>query len=242
MKAFIFGIGGKMGHMLVETAASANVEISGGFDRLPHDTIRTFNDVENVNVPCDVIIDFSRPELLDSVISLAERLSVPAVLATTGYDAQAVKKIEALSRKVPVLRSGNMSVGVNMILELVERAAKALCGFDIEIVEKHHNQKADAPSGTALMLADAAAKARGGTQLTYGRQGLAKRTANEIGIHAVRGGTIVGEHEVLFCGRNETVTISHTALSRNIFAEGAFRAAAFLINAKPGLYSMKDVL
>ena len=136
-----------------------------------------------------------------------------------------------------------MSVGVNVLLDLVDRAVRALGeGYDIEIVEKHHNQQADAPSGTAVMLANAAADARGGTRFTYGREGASLRSADEIGIHAVRGGTIVGEHDVIFAGPDEVVTLSHTALSRSIFAVGAYRAAQFVQKAAPGLYAMRDAL
>lgn len=243
MKVFIFGLSGRMGCALVSAAADRGYEVTGGFDRVRHPSIPTFTDAAAINVDYDVIIDFSLPATLDALIAAATAKGVPVVIATTGYTPDEQKKIEALSRKVPVLQSGNMSVGVNVLLDLVGRAARALGeGYDIEIVEKHHNQKADAPSGTAVMLAKAAAEARTETTFVYGREGKHKRSPDEIGIHAVRGGTIVGEHDVIFAGRDETLTLSHTALSRRIFAEGAFRAAEFLRTAAPGLYAMRDAL
>ena len=242
MRAFIIGINGKMGRMLVDTAAESGFTAVGGLDRVPHPTVPTFADASAVNVAFDVIIDFSRPELLDSIIALSRAHKTPVVLATTGYSEKQLAEIEQPSCEVPVLKSANMSIGVNLLLSLVAQAAKALGNYDIEIVEKHHNKKVDAPSGTALLLADAARDARGTAPYVYGRNGHCPRNEGEIGIHAVRGGTIVGEHDVLFCGKDETVSISHTALSRVVFAQGAFRAAHFLLTASPGLYSMKDVL
>lgn len=243
MKVFLFGLSGKMGRALLETAAESNIQIVGGFDRVPHPTVPTFTDPAQIDVEYDVIVDFSRPETLDSVIAASTGKNAPVVLATTGYSDAELAKIRKLAERVPVLRSGNMSVGVNVLLELVERAVTALGEtYDIEIVEKHHNQKADAPSGTAVMLAEAAAAGRENNRFVFGRQGAALRDKAEIGIHAVRGGTIVGEHDVIFAGKDETITLSHTALSRKIFAVGAFRAAGFLLGAKPGLYTMRDAL
>lgn len=243
MNVFIFGISGRMGCALTEAAAAKGYTVTGGFDKIAHHSLPTFTSADAIDVDYDVIIDFSLPATLDSVITAALRKKTPVVIATTGYSQAEAEKIRKLSESVPVLRSGNMSVGVNVMLELVERAVKALGeGYDVEIVEKHHNMKADAPSGTAVMLADAAAKARGGAKYVYGREGKHLREREEIGIHAVRGGTIVGEHDVIFAGKDETLTVSHTALSRKIFAEGAFRAAEFLMSAKPGLYSMRDAL
>lgn len=243
MNVFIFGISGKMGGALLDAAGSCGCAVTGGFDVTHHPTVPTFTDVNDIDVEYDVIIDFSRPACLDSVIAAADKRGAGVVIATTGYSAAEEKKIAALAERVPVLRSGNMSVGVNVLLDLVDRAARALGdGWDIEIVEKHHNQKADAPSGTAKMLADTAAAAKGGAQFVYGREGACPRKPGEIGVHAVRGGTIVGEHDVIFAGTDEIVTLSHTALSRKIFAVGAFRAAQFVRTAAPGLYAMKHAL
>ena len=167
----------------------------------------------------------------------------PAVLCTTGYDAEDIKAIEEAAKTVPILRSGNMSVGINALIKLVKEAAAALPGADIEVIEAHHHNKADAPSGTAKMLVAAAKSARPELVPVYGREGLVgKRKPEEIGVHAIRGGSIVGKHEVMFIMNNEVVTLKHEAENKGIFSEGAVSAAKFLVNAKPGLYSMADVL
>ncbi len=246
MKIFLFGINGKMGKMICESAGNfPGVEICGGFDLNKTSAYKVFDNVDAVDIPFDVIVDFSRPEALDNIIKLAEKFKKPVVFATTGYDENALKKIEALSKKVAVFRSGNMSLGVNTVIELVERATEILFDrFDVEIIEKHHNQKVDSPSGTAKMLADAVNKAADEkAAFVYGREGKdTLRKKNDVGIHAVRGGTIIGEHEVMFCGNDEIVTISHTALSRKIFADGAINAAIYMNGKKTGMYNMKNVL
>lgn len=243
---FIVGISGKMGNMICECIGDfAGLCVSGGLDVRPHPDFPTFSSAEQVNVPIDVIVDFSRPETLESVIVLAEKFSCPVVLATTGYDAAQQAKIEALSQKHAVFQSGNMSLGVTLLCELVKQTAAALGeNFDVEIVEKHHNQKVDAPSGTAHMLAQAACDgSKQDSRIVEGRSGRnCKRQKGDVGISAVRGGTIVGEHDVLFCGNDEIVTLSHTALSRKVFAVGALKAATFLCGRPCGTYSMKDVV
>lgn len=204
----------------------------------------TFRRAADVNVDFDVIADFSRPQTLDEVIALSDRYERPVIIATTGYDENGMKKIEALSKRRAVLMSGNMSFGVTLLTALLEKAAAALGdGFDAEIVEKHHNQKADAPSGTALMLARSVQSARPESRIICGRSGAnCKRDKNDISISSVRGGTVVGEHEVMFLGNDEIITLSHSAFSRKIFAVGAVKAAKFLIGKKPALYGMRDVL
>ena len=165
------------------------------------------------------------------------------MLCTTGYDSDDTAAIKAAAAKVPVLMSGNMSLGVNTLIKLVKEAAKALSGADIEIIEQHHHNKADAPSGTAKMLLNAAKEIRGELTPVYGREGIVgKRRPEEIGVHAVRGGSIVGKHEVMFILNNEIVTLKHEAESKAVFSEGALRAAAFLTSSPAGLYSMSDVL
>lgn len=243
---FLVGIAGRMGKNIVETASGQNdVRISGGLDSVPCESAPTFKNAADVNVNVDVIVDFSRPQALDSVIELADRFDCPVVLASTGYDEEQLAKIKQLEKRHAVLTSGNMSFGVTLLSSLVKTAAAALGeDFDVEIVEKHHNNKVDAPSGTALMLADAAASVRE-TSPKYecARNGKnCKRERGDIGISSVRGGTIVGEHDVMFIGNDEIITLSHTALSRKIFAVGAIRAARFLIGKKPGHYDMNDVL
>ena len=236
-KAFIFGLNGKMGKMLCDCAASYGYEITGGFDVTPHPSIPTFTDVSKADVPFDVIIDFSRPITLSVIIALVERHKAPVVIATTGYNDSELKMIRLLSENVPVLRSGNMSLGIAAV-KAAAKAAQAVLGddFDIEIVEKHHNQKADSPSGTALLLADALAPRENQVINRFG-----KRNRGEVGITSVRGGGVVGEHEIGFYGEDEIVTVSHSARSRRLFAAGAFKAADFLLSAPKGLYGMDDV-
>ncbi|MCL2861991.1 MAG: 4-hydroxy-tetrahydrodipicolinate reductase [Firmicutes bacterium] len=243
-KIFLFGISGKMGKSVLECSFShKNLEVVGGFDFVQSLTLPTFSHIKNVNINFDAIIDFSRPDTLDSVIALAEKTMKPVVIATTGFSDEQKKKIEVLSKKVPVFLSSNMSVGVNVLLKLVSEASKYLCSIsDIEIIEKHHNQKVDAPSGTARMILDSI-ESSCSPPPCYGRVGHdALRQDNEIGVHAIRGGTIVGEHAVLFCMNDEVVSIKHEALSRKIFANGALKAADFLTEKKAGLYNMNDLI
>ncbi len=237
-KAFIFGINGKMGKTLASCATAYGYEIAGGFDVIPDSDVPTFDDTNKVDVQFDVIIDFSRPQTLTPLISLAETRRVPCVIATTGYNDSEVKRISLLSQRVPVFRSGNMSIGI-AATKAAAKAAQAVLGdaFDIEIVEKHHNQKVDNPSGTALLLADALAPRE---KQMINRDG--KRERGEVGITSVRGGGVIGEHEIGFYGDDEIITISHSARSRKLFAAGAFKAADFLLSAKPALYDMDDMV
>lgn len=243
MNIFIVGINGKMGCALCRRAAEKNLTITGGLDIAKNAVYPTFSSVSEVNVPVDVIIDFSRPATLDAIIALCEKFSCPCVLATTGHSQKEQDKIRKLAQKVPVFQSENMSLGVNVLSVLAEKAAALLKDFDIEIIEKHHNQKADAPSGTAKLLGRALERGLDyAPAYTHGRNGACKRTKREIGMHAVRGGTIVGEHEILFCGNEEVVTLSHSAGSRNIFADGALAAAQWLQGKQAGLYDMHNML
>ena len=201
-------------------------------------------DYAQATVEADVIVDFSRPDALPELLSLAVAKKLPVVLCATGYTDVELKSIEEAAKIIPVLRSANMSLGVNVLTELVSMAARTLEGFDIEIVEKHHRMKADSPSGTALMFYDAAKMEKGSeTEPLYGRYGRTqKRTSGEIGIHAVRGGTVTGEHEVGFYGNGEQVILTHRAENRSLFAQGALKAAAYLLDKPAGLYSMRDVV
>ena len=246
-KVLIWGINGKMGKTLVNTACTLpDIEIVGGFDmqQAKSDSgCKVFSNPAKIDADYDVIVDFSHASSIDGIVIASAKKPRPVVIASTGHDARQKIKIDELARAVPVFLSGNMSVGVSLICSLVRQAANALFGWDVEIVEKHHNQKADAPSGTAKMLADSVNEGLSQPRLlTYGRTGQSKRSPFEIGIHAIRGGTIIGEHDVIFAGADETVTISHTALSRRIFALGAFRAAVYLIGKPPGTYDMEDML
>lgn len=237
-KAFVFGISGKMGRILLSCAPEFGYEITGGFDLVKCDGVPTFDDTRNVNVPYDVIIDFSRPSSLTAMVSLVESKPVPVVIATTGYNDSEKKTISLMSTRVPVMHSGNFSLGI-AAAKAAAKAAQAVLGdaFDIEIVEKHHNRKVDSPSGTALLLADALIPRE---KQIFGRDG--KRNKGELGITSVRGGGVVGEHEIGFYGEDEILTITHSARSRNLFAAGAFRAADFLLKAKPGLYTLDNLI
>lgn len=214
------------------------------FENLENKNFPVYDSYSKVTEKVDVIIDFSAPATLPSLLEYAINNKVPAVLCATGYQQPELDAINNASKLIPIFRSANMSLGVNILIDLVKRASIALAeGFDIEIIEKHHNQKVDAPSGTALMLADGIKEVLPEKFYSYGRQGICgKRDKNEIGIHAVRGGNIVGEHDVIFAGENETITLSHSAQDRGVFANGAIKAAKFLIGKKPAIYNMSDVI
>ncbi len=193
----------------------------------------------------DVIIDFSHPMALDGLIDYALSTGTPLVLATTGYSDEQIAKIKKSSEQIPVFFTFNMSLGINLLVELAKQATTILGNqFDIEIVEKHHNQKIDAPSGTAIMLADAINETLDNKmQYTYDRHSQRKkREKNEIGMHSIRGGTIVGEHDVIFAGRDEIITLSHQATSKEVFAVGSVNAAVFMNGKKKGLYTMADLI
>ena len=247
IKAILCGASGKMGGF-VSAAAEADdeIQIVAGVDKINNgENFPIFSSFADINVNADVIIDFSNPALLDSLINYAVCSNTPAVIATTGYSDTQIEKIKAAAEKVPIFLSFNMSLGVNLIASLAKKAAQILGdGFDIEIIEKHHNQKLDAPSGTAIMLANTVNSVFGDTlNYEYDRHSVRrKRPKNEIGIHSVRGGTIVGEHDVIFAGHDEVVTISHQAQSKEVFAVGAVRAAKFLCGKKAGLYDMSSIM
>ena len=205
-----------------------------------------FPSLDQCSVEADVIVDFASPKAVDGLLAYSCKKQVPVVLCTTGLSKEQLAAVEKASQVTAILRSANMSLGVNLLLKLVSDAARVLAGsgFDMEIVEKHHNQKVDAPSGTALALADSMNQAMDG-QYAYTCDRSTrreKRDPKEIGISSVRGGSIVGEHDVIFAGRDEVLTLSHTAYSKAIFAKGALEAAKFLAGKKPGMYSMTDVV
>lgn len=247
IKIAVCGINGKMGANLKRIIAEdkdcelvCGVDIQADKKALPP-IYASFNDIKE---RVDVVIDFSSPAALSGEIEWAEKSRTPLVLATTGYSAEDLKIIKSAAEKIAIFKTANFSVGVNLLVKLVKQAAQTLGeNFDIEIIEKHHNLKADAPSGTALMLADGANEAFGGDkEYLYGREGKVGKRGAEIGIHAVRGGTIVGEHEVMFAGDDEIITLSHSARSKTVFAAGAVRAAKWLAGKPAGLYDMSDVL
>jgi len=248
IKILMSGCNGKMGQVITRLASQSDkVRIVAGFDindaiKNPYPVYKT---TENINEDVDVVIDFSNPDAFESVISFVLRKKAALVMATTGLSQAQVKKLISVSEHVPVFFSANMSLGVNLLIDLVKKAARVLEeNFDIEIIEKHHNQKLDAPSGTALAIADAINSVLNMKQdYVYDRHSRRKkRNRNEIGIHAVRGGTIVGEHSVIFAGNDEIIEITHIARSKEIFGVGALRAAQFVCGRKPGLYNMSDLI
>lgn len=244
----IVGCNGKMGHFVADAVAQ-NPETTtffgvDAFGESNYD-FPVFRNFSEIKEKPDAFIDFSNPAVLDDMLDYAVENSVPCVICTTGYSAEQVEKIKSVSEKIAVFYSGNMSLGINLLIELTKEAAKVLGNsFDIEIVEKHHNLKVDAPSGTALMIADGISEVLNEEpQYVYDRHSYRKkRSKNEIGIHSVRGGTIVGEHEVIFAGHDEVITVSHQAQSKEVFAVGAVNAAAFLASQKAGMYNMGNLL
>lgn len=249
LKILISGCNGHMGQVVAQICReSGDAEVVGGFDLLgqEREDFPVYSSPAAFQGQADALIDFSAPAALPALLELGKARRLPLVLATTGYSPEQLAAIDAAAREIPIFRSGNMSLGINVLTELVNKAATALgSDFDVEIVERHHRRKVDAPSGTALMLAQAAAEALPyEPEYVYQRQSVRKpRDAKEIGISSVRGGNIVGDHEVIFAGRDEVIELKHSAMSREVFASGALRAARFLAQVKtPGLYSMKDLV
>ncbi|EFV00548.1 dihydrodipicolinate reductase [Pseudoramibacter alactolyticus ATCC 23263] len=252
MKVIISGAAGHMGRVVADCAAAADdVTVVAGLDQKSGDAgaFPIYADFDACTEDADVIIDFSHFSAFPKVIAFAEKRRLPLVIATTGLTDENEARIAEKAKLFPIFKTANMSLGINVIADVLQRISGLLTpGFDIEIVEKHHNRKVDAPSGTAILLADAVnagIEADGGAprRYTYGRSGRdCKRTPDELGIHAVRGGTIAGEHTVLYAGDDELIEIKHTALSRKIFGNGALTAARFLITKSNGLYDMSDVI
>ena len=249
LKIIISGCNGHMGKVVESLCASdPQVEVAAGFDVLGSGerSFPIFTSPAHFDGKADAVIDFSSPAALDGLLEFAKSTKTPLVLATTGYSPEQIAQIGAAALEVPIFRSANMSLGINVLIELVKKAASVLGdSYDIEIVERHHRRKVDAPSGTALMIADAAASACGHeSEYVFERHRIRHpRDKKEIGISAVRGGTIVGEHEIIFAGHDEVMEIKHTALSREIFAQGAVEAAKFMANiTAPGLYDMSQLV
>lgn len=244
----ICGANGKMGRTIYSCIKEReDCTVTGGIDR---NTV-TDLDYPVVDAPSklpvkpDVIIDFSNPTCIDSLLEYCMSTGTPIVIGSTGYSDEQIAKIKNAAEQIPVFFTFNMSLGINLLVQLAKKAAAVLGGqFDIEIVEKHHNQKIDAPSGTAIMLANAINETLDNSKTyVYDRHSRRqKREKSEIGMHAIRGGTIVGEHDVIFAGHDEVITLSHSAASKTVFAEGSINAAVFLKNQAPGLYDMSAVL
>lgn len=249
VKMIMHGCNGKMGRVITELVnADENVEIVAGVDTYmgTPNAYPVFAKVEECDVEADVVVDFSNAAAVDGLLAYCRAKNLPVVLCTTGLSEEQLAKVEETAKETAVLRSANMSLGINLLMKLLQDAAKVLApsGFDVELVEKHHNQKLDAPSGTALALADAVNAALN-QEYTYNydrSKERKKREKKEIGIAAVRGGTIVGEHEVLFAGTDEVIEFKHTAYSRSVFAKGALEAAKFLAGKPSGMYDMSDVI
>lgn len=249
VKVIMHGCNGKMGQTISSLiAADEEIEIVAGVDAVDSgkNVYPVFQSISECTVEADAVIDFSVAAAVDALLDYCAEKKLPCVLCTTGLSEAQLEKVKATAEKTAVLKSANMSLGINMLLKLLKEAAQILspAGFDIEIVEKHHNQKLDAPSGTALALADSINEEMGDSfAYVYDRsQVRQKRNAKEIGISAVRGGTIVGDHDVIFAGADEVITFSHRAYSKAVFGKGAVQAAKFLAGKPAGLYDMSDVI
>ena len=248
VKILLCGCTGKMGtavqHFVEERGDCeivAGVDLAGGEHGFP-----VYQDIAQVQEAVDVVVDFSHPSALSPILAYCEsHPGTAAVLCTTGYSQEQVEEVRTASQELPIFYSRNMSLGINLLMELAKTAENVLGpGFDVEIVEAHHNQKIDAPSGTALMLADAVNEVRENSmKYTYDRHSQRKkRERSELGIHSIRGGTIVGEHQVIFAGQHEVITLSHSAQSKELFAAGAVNAAVFMANSESGLYVMSHLI
>ncbi len=248
VRLILSGCNGKMGRMITSCVANrCDCQIVAGFDINTESSggYPVYANPLNCDVQADAIIDFSHPSALSGVLEYAKKHSLPVVVATTGLSEQQIADVKSMAQTVPVFFSANMSLGISLLAELARKAAAVLGEeFDVEILEKHHNQKIDAPSGTALLLADALKEALPyEAEYTFDRHAVRqKRDRKEIGFASIRGGTIVGEHDVIFAGRDEVVTLSHSATSKEVFAVGSINAAIFLTKQPAGYYSMKDLV
>ena len=249
MKRIILsGCNGKMGKFITDIVDSRDdCEIVAGVDKdaVMLSNYPVFSAFSDIKCEADVIIDFSHPSVLSSLLSYVHDTKTPAVIATTGFDEKQTEMIKEAAKTRPIFFSFNMTLGINLLADLLKKATAVLAdSFDIEIIEAHHNQKIDAPSGTAIMLANAINEQLDKSyELKYDRHSVReKRPKKEIGMHAVRGGTIVGEHEVIFAGRDEIITLSHSARSKEVFAVGAVKAAVFMVGKEAGMYSMTDLI
>ena len=249
VRFMLHGCNGKMGRMITEIVkGEENAVIAAGVDaftEVPND-YPVFDSIEKCDTDVDVVIDFSNAKAVDGLLGYCVERKLPVVLCTTGLSEEQLKKVEEASKEIAILKSANMSLGINLLLKLLQSAAKVLApaGYDMEIVERHHNQKLDAPSGTALALADSLNDALDQEyHYVYDRsQVRQKREKKEIGISAVRGGTIVGDHEVIFAGTDEVIEFKHSAYSRSVFAKGAVEAGKYLAGKEAGMYDMGDVV
>lgn len=247
IKIILSGCNGKMGKVISNLVNASNeLTISSGIDKnLSADcTYPVFSNILDTGVCGDVLVDFSRPDSLDNLLTYAKNKNIPLVLCTTGYSSEDLEKINSAAKEIAIFRSANMSIGINVINNILKNISAFLYkDFDIEVIEKHHNQKVDSPSGTALLLGDTIrASIDAETEYVHGRDGIKKRQHSEIGMHSVRGGSIIGDHEVIFAGQGEVIELKHTAISREVFAVGALKACTFMYQKEKGLYDMNDVI
>lgn len=244
MNILLSGANGNMGREVIK-AVKDNYKIVAGFDhhKSHEKQFPIYDDIENIKEDIDVIVDFSVPKATLEILKYANKNKIPIVIATTGFSKEELETIENYSKEIPIFKSSNMSFDINLMTKIVTEVAKSLKESDIEIIETHHNRKIDSPSGTAILLADAINKVFNGEKTyTFDRmQKREKRDKNEIGFSSIRGGNIVGQHTVTFFGENESLEITHKAYSRGVFAEGALKAAEFIIDKPNGLYDMKDL-
>ena len=247
IKILLSGAHGRMGKAVLAAteSTSGRLEVISGVDIADgNSTFPVYHDINLTVEKPDVIIDFSHHTSLPSIMEYAVKHNIPAVIATTGHTEEESAIMKKSAEHIPVFFSRNMSLGVNLLIALCKKASEILGeDFDIEIIEKHHHNKLDAPSGTALMIADAISETRAESEYIYDRHSVRKkRETKEIGIHAVRGGSIIGEHEVIFAGKDELITLSHSAASRELFATGALKAAEFIVGKSAGLYDMNSMV
>ncbi|WP_250278327.1 4-hydroxy-tetrahydrodipicolinate reductase [[Clostridium] colinum] len=248
IKIIMHGCNGKMGQAICNLVEKDNsCEIVAGVDINPINAkFPTFTDINDCNIEADVVIDFSTAIAVDRLMEYCLNKKIPVVVCTTGLNEQSINKIDEVSKHIPVFKSANMSLGINLIASLLKKASAILDenGFDIEIIEKHHNQKIDAPSGTALLLADAINESMDNKfEYIYDRSKTREKRSNkEIGISSIRGGNIVGEHSVIYAGKDEIIEFTHFAHSKEVFAIGALKAGKFLVNKPAGKYNMQDIM
>lgn len=247
VKILVNGCTGRMGQEVIKAIdLDKDLVLLGGFDRVNTGeyTFPIYTDINEIDEKPDVIVDFSIPVATFNILEYARKYHIPIVIATTGFDNNQLEEISNYSKDIPIFKSSNMSYDINLMVKLVADLAKKLRGTDIEIIETHHNRKVDSPSGTAILLADSINDSLGGSmKYEFDRHHKhEKRQKNEIGFSSIRGGNIVGEHIVQFYGENETFEIKHTSYSRTVFAEGALKAAKFIVGKENGLYNMDDLI
>ena len=242
MKVIVNGACGRMGKEVVRLVNSGfeDSTLAASVDKFG--TLDILTSFDDVNVDADVIVDFSNPEALNELLAYAQRTKTALVVATTGFSAEQLETIRKASENIPIFLSYNMSLGIALLVRMAKQVASVFKSADVEIVEIHHNRKLDAPSGTALMLAEAVKEVRPDSEFVFGRSGSHRREKNEIGIHSLRMGNITGEHDVIISTDSQTITLKHEVHDRALLAEGALSAAAFLVGKPAGMYSMEDIL